>query len=278
MNDINTNEETNINMQAESDENTEPESKVIEYFTEEIKSVKTNLKETLNILYNLKLIDKELAEIEEEKGDLPAKISELLEEIDDIKNERLEGENELISLSEEEIRLTEENKSSEAKIYKYEEEKYNVKNNKEYDRITQTIDSLYEVVQNNEERLKEIISIKDEIKSKSEEMESSLTDLNNELEENKALLHELNKEHEVEELEFNSKRSKLLVRLNDDIKFQYEKINGTYKGEAVAVVRKGNCSGCYNSIPPQRELEIKSAEVIFQCQSCGRILVDESQI
>jgi predicted nucleic acid-binding Zn-ribbon protein len=278
MNDINTNEELRVSNQEDSEDNTEQGSKVIEYFTEEIKSIKIDLKETLNILYNLKLIDKELAEIEEEKGDLPAKISELLEEIDDIKNEKLEGENELISLSEEEIRLTEENKSSEAKIYKYEEEKYNVKNNKEYDRITQTIDSLYEVVQNNEERLKEIISIKDEIKSKSEEMESSLTDLNNELEENKALLSELNKEHEVEELEFNSKRSKLLVRLNDDIKFQYEKINGTYKGEAVAVVRKGNCSGCYNSIPPQRELEIKSAEVIFQCQSCGRILVDESQI
>jgi len=68
------------------------------------------------------------------------------------------------------------------------------------------------------------------------------------------------------------------VELSEDIVNLYERINGTYKGEAVAVVRKGNCSGCYNSIPPQRVLEIKSAEEIFQCQSCGRILVDETQI
>jgi hypothetical protein len=51
-----------------------------------------------------------------------------------------------------------------------------------------------------------------------------------------------------------------------------------YKGEAAAIVRKGNCSGCYNSIPPQRVIEIKTAEKVFTCQSCGRILISEELI
>jgi predicted nucleic acid-binding Zn-ribbon protein len=102
--------------------------------------------------------------------------------------------------------------------------------------------------------------------------------MENDLKENQALLADLDKEHEEEELELNEKRNKLLPGLSDNVRSLYEKINGTFRGEAVALVRKGNCSGCYNSIPPQREIEIKTGEDIFLCQSCGRILVDESLI
>jgi len=277
-NDLNINDDLNESDEHEHEEMPEPESKVIEYFTEEIKSIRTSLKYSLNVLYRLKLIDKELSDIEEEKGDLPAKISDLENEIDELVTDKSENEDLLDSLAEEENKLNAENNESETKVFKYEEEKYNVKSNKEYDRITQTIESLYEVVEKNENRLKEIESEKSEIALKSQEISGKISDLNQELEDNKASLEELNKEHELEELELNDKRNKLLVELSEDIVNLYERINGTYKGEAVAVVRKGNCSGCYNSIPPQRVLEIKSAEEIFQCQSCGRILVDETQI
>ena len=141
-----------------------------------------------------------------------------------------------------------------------------------------TIDSLLELVKNNENRLKEIETIESDINLKLEELNNQISELKKELEEDNALLTELNKEHETEEIELNEKRNKLTPKLKEDIRFLYEKINGTYKGEAIAVVRKGNCSGCYNSIPPQRVLEIKSAEDIYQCQSCGRILIDESLI
>ena len=72
--------------------------------------------------------------------------------------------------------------------------------------------------------------------------------------------------------------NELLKQLDDDKKNLYNRINSSFKGEAIAVVRKENCSGCFNSIPPQRVIEIRSAQKIFTCQSCGRILIDESLV
>jgi uncharacterized protein len=272
------NDDLDVNTEKEYDEHIEHESKVLEYFTEQIKSDKPDYRETLKILYELKNIDSELAEIEEEKGDLPNKIKNLKSELSEIENQKSEYENLLVSIGEEEIKLTEDNKTSEEKIYKYDEEKYNVKNNKEYDRIMLTIDSLYEIVTKNETRIKEIGEQKKNLDEKINGLGEKLTEMNKDLDENQLLLSELNQEHEVEELELNEKRNKLLPKLNEKIRKLYEKINGTFFGEAVALVRRGNCSGCYNSIPPQREIEIKSGEDVFLCQSCGRILVDESLI
>jgi len=273
------NDELNVNTEKEHDEHTtEHESNVLEYFTEQIKVNKPDLRETLRVLYELKIIDSDLAEIEEEKGDLPKQIREQKSELTNIENKKSEYENMLVSIGEEEIKLNEENKSSEQKIYKYDEEKYNVKNNKEYDKIMLTIDSLYEVVTKNETRLKEIAEQKTDLESKINSLNENIVEMNKELEENQALLSELNTEHEVEQLELKNKRNKLLPKLSEKVAYLYEKINASLYGEAVALVRKGNCSGCYNSIPPQREIEIKTGEDVFLCQSCGRILVDESLI
>lgn len=278
MDEITQNEELNIDNHHEPEDISEPESKVIEYLTENIKVDRVDFKGILKILYELKNIDSELAEIEEEKGDLPAKIETLISKLEELENDKLENENDLNTVIEEEIKLSDENKTAEERIYKYDEEKYNVKNNKEYDKIVLMIEAIYESVGTNESRLKEIEEQKNSLNEKIKILTDQIAEMNKDLEENQEELAELNKEHEEEELELYDKRNKLVPGLNERVRRMYEKINGTYKGEAVALVRKGNCSGCYNSIPPQREIEIKTGENIFLCQSCGRILVDESLI
>jgi predicted nucleic acid-binding Zn-ribbon protein len=278
MDDITPNEELETNIHNEPEGLPEPESSVIEYLTDRVKAKRINLKETLKLLYDLKNIDAELAEIEEEKGDLPGKIEDLKSDLSDVINSKEEKEEALNTLIEEETRISEENKTAEARIYKFDEEKYNVRNNKEYDKIVQMIDTIYESVGINESRLKEIEELKKNLNEKMSLFSEKLIEMENDLKENQALLADLDKEHEEEELELNEKRNKLLPGLSDNVRSLYEKINGTFRGEAVALVRKGNCSGCYNSIPPQREIEIKTGEDIFLCQSCGRILVDESLI
>ncbi|MEO6693834.1 MAG: C4-type zinc ribbon domain-containing protein, partial [Ignavibacteria bacterium] len=91
-------------------------------------------------------------------------------------------------------------------------------------------------------------------------------------------LNELDEQYMQEESVLKEKRSHLTVKLSENSLYLYEKINGMYNGEATAIVRKGNCSGCYNSIPPQRVIEIRSADKIYTCQSCGRILISEELI
>jgi predicted nucleic acid-binding Zn-ribbon protein len=39
-------------------------------------------------------------------------------------------------------------------------------------------------------------------------------------------------------------------------------------------VERDACGGCFNQIPPQRQLDIRSRKKIIVCEYCGRILVD----
>ena len=67
----------------------------------------------------------------------------------------------------------------------------------------------------------------------------------------------------------------LLKNLNAEDKALYTRLKKMFKGEVIAIVRKGNCTGCYNSIPPQKVIEIATAEKVYTCESCGRILISE---
>ena len=263
---------------TESQNENESESKVLEFFEESSKGKSPNLSENLILFNNLTKIDGELEEIEEVKGDLPEKIKTLEGKVKDIENKISVNQIKIKELSNEENELGDENILSEERMEKYDEQKYNVRSNKEYDDIMKAIDSCFEIVEKNEERIKEIKTTKEELSKETEELKTNDNEIKKELEENQKSLNELNKQFEKEEIELKNKRNKILSKVGAENKHLYEKLNGTYKGEATAIVRNGNCSGCFNSIPPQREIEIRSAAKIFTCQSCGRILIDESLI
>jgi uncharacterized protein len=264
-----------------NDEDTSPEeteSNIIEFFEYREGIKKPNLTESLLNLYDLTKIDKELAEIDEEKGDLPGKIADLKEKIEVTENKLKENKSIVKSLEKEEKKLQKDNKETEEKINKYDEQKYNVKNNKEYDEIMKAMDALLSIEETNEKRLKEIHILKIDTETENKSLEIYKEDLKVNLMSSETLLKDLTQQYKDEENELNKNRKSILVKLDEDLRSLYERINGSMKGEAIAIVRRGNCSGCFNSVPPQREIEIKIAEEIYMCQSCGRILIDESLV
>lgn len=287
MNDINTTDE-NQKKDAISDEAVENNSAVIpeedgasrfqQYFSDVEERNAPKLTTVLQSFLRLREIDSELAEIEEEKGDLPESIEKLTAQCSTLKTDYSGKKGTLNSLVDEKFRLETENTSHEEKINKYDEQKYNVRSNKEYDEITKTVDSLFEEVKKNESRLKEIESILSVLDVEIEELENKITEQEATLSEKQSLLDELDEQYKQEEMVLRERRDSAISELNETNRFLYENVNKMYKGEAAAIVRKGNCSGCYNSIPPQRVIEIKTAEKIFTCQSCGRILVSEELI
>jgi uncharacterized protein len=267
------------NINKEQDDEKEEESRILEFFEYREGIIRPNLGEKLTLLYELTKIDKELAEIDEEKGDLPEKIKALAENIDTIEKIINEDSTKVEQFETEKEQLVKDNKAYEEKMSKYDEQKYNAKSNKEYDDIIKSIDGYVELIEKNEARIKEIESQNSVVTKDIEERTVKNEEYKKELEENKDMLNELNTEFEDEEKDLVAKRELLIVKLDEATRSLYERINsGFMKGEATAIVRKGNCSGCYNSVPPQREIEIKMAEEIFTCQSCGRILIDESLV
>jgi|WetSurMetagenome_2_1015567.scaffolds.fasta_scaffold11849_2 uncharacterized protein len=271
--------QTEPNENSEHTDDNEPESRIIEFFEYKEGIQRPNLNEKLIFLYELTKIDKELAEIDEEKGDLPEKIKALTDNIEAIEKIIDEDSYKVEHLENEKQQLINYNKAHEEKMNKYDELKYSAKSNKEYDDIIKSIDGYIELIEKNEARIKEIDSQNSTVKNEIDERTIKNEEYKKELEENKELLNELNKEFEDEEKELNEKRQNIISKIDDEVRSLYERINsGSMKGEAVAIIRKGNCSGCYNSVPPQREIEIKMGEEVFTCQSCGRILIDESVV
>ena len=45
-------------------------------------------------------------------------------------------------------------------------------------------------------------------------------------------------------------------------------------GLGVVYVQRDACGGCFNKIPPQRQLDIRMRKKIIVCEYCGRIMVD----
>lgn len=273
--------ETNNEENPQGEENTpdkENESRVIEYFEYSSTAAAPKVTEQLVTFYELMKVDEEITEIEEEKGDLPEVIEKQKKSREKLTAELKEIQSNLSKSDGEYDKLKTENKKNEERISKYDQEKYNVKSNKEYDDIMKSIDKNFEVIEKNDKRIKEIDTQRESLSKRLEEINTKLNEENTELEDNQKTLDELNSQYEQEEKELTGKKDELLKKLDENNKNLYNRINKTYKGEAVGVVRNGNCSGCFNSIPPQREIEIRTAEKIFTCQACGRILVDEGVV
>ncbi|HPS64654.1 MAG TPA: C4-type zinc ribbon domain-containing protein [Ignavibacteria bacterium] len=267
----------NNNELNKSGELKEGESRILEFFNNDLDSKKDKTT-VLKMLYELTKVDKELADIKEEKGDLPEKISALTEKIENFQTRKDDTQDNIDKYNAEEKKTLKENKTFEGQVSKLDEQKYIVKNNKEYDEISKMIDRCWETLDKNEKRLKEIAAKKKDLESDMEFVTQRLQECIQDRSENQIKLDDVTKEYEEEENMLHNERKAMLMKLDDDIRNLYERINSMFEGEATAIVRKGNCSGCYTSLPPQREIEIKMAGQIFTCQSCGRILIDESLV
>lgn len=271
-------DQLNANNQGEhfDDEQT---SRIIEYSGDEGNvEHKPLMTELLLTLYELTKLDKELAEIDEERGDYPTIIENLSNLLNEL-NAKLAELEEKKNAYEKEVReLKYENLELEEKITKYDNLKYSARSNKEYDEITKAVDNFVAKTIANEHRLKELGTLLSNLKSDIDELTKEISEKRTELNENKKILNDLNKQFESEENELLTKRKNITEKIDPENLSLYERINKSYRGEGVAVVRKGNCSGCFNSLPPQREIEIRMARRIFTCESCGRILIDETLV
>jgi predicted nucleic acid-binding Zn-ribbon protein len=153
------------------------------------------------------------------------------------------------------------------------------KSNKEYNALAKEIDDAKAKILGNEKMLKdEHIGKKEKLTAETETLKTQLSEIVTELEQNQKELQELSKQTEEEEKELKNQREDVVGKMTPEDIEHYDRKNSVKFGEAVAVVRKGSCLGCYSSIPPQKSIEIRMAERMFACESCGRILIAEELI
>ena len=45
-------------------------------------------------------------------------------------------------------------------------------------------------------------------------------------------------------------------------------------GLGIVYIQRNACGGCFNRIPPQKQMEIKMHKKVIVCEYCGRIMID----
>ena len=233
----------------------------------------------LRALYELQIIDSKIDRIRTIRGELPLEVQDLEDSVAGLETRVNNLSQELKELEEQVLDKTQGIKDFKANIKKYEAQQDKVRNNREYDAITKEIEFQNLEIQLAEKRLKEYklaIEQKSEIVQKSE---YDFSERKKDLKLKKSELEEIIAETEKDEKELMTASENSSQSIDDRLLSAYKRIrSNTRNGLAVVPVERDACGGCFNKIPPQKQLDIKMNKKILVCEHCGRIMVDSAII
>jgi len=233
------------------------------------------VEEKLNALYELQKVVSQIDEIKILRGDLPLEVQDMEDEIIGLSTriENFESEiaeiNSVISTKKVEI------EESTIKIDRYKEQQNNVRNNREYDNLSKEIEFQTLEIELSQKRIREYSAA---LESKTVDKESTTFQLSErkiDLEQKKKELDEIVSETKQEEEKLREKAKKIESMIELRLVTAFKRIRKNARnGLAVVPVQRDACGGCFNKIPAQRQLDIRTRKKIIVCEYCGRILVD----
>jgi len=235
-----------------------------------------SVEEKLRALFNLQTVDTEVDKIKILRGELPLEVQDLEDEIAGLQtridNYKSDVENLETAISNKHIEI----KDAEALISKYNEQQKNVRNNREYDSLSKEIEFQTLEIELSNKRINEFTAEIEAKKVVIEDADAKLEGRKIDLEIKQNQLEEIISETQKEEENLRIKSDDILNKIEDRLSVAYKRIRGNARnGLAVATVERDACGGCFNKIPPQRQLDIASRKKIIVCEYCGRILVDK---
>lgn len=239
--------------------------------------VTISVEDRLRALHQLQIIDSEVDKIRIVRGELPVEIEDLEDLIVGLKTrlEKLTNELEVVNTD-----LTAKKTSildASELVKKYDKQLKNIKNNREFSSLTKELEYKNLEIELNE---KHVNDLQAKILHKNEVIEASTLQINEREDELKVKNTELEaivKETEKEEKALMKKSDKAQKVIEERLLNSYSRIRGSVKnGLAVVSVSRDACGGCFNQVPPQRQLDIQMHKKVIICEHCGRILVDSN--
>jgi predicted nucleic acid-binding Zn-ribbon protein len=232
----------------------------------------TTIAQKLEALLKLQTIDSALDNIKKVRGDLPEEVRDLEDEIIGMETRLSKFQQEIATLDEQISSYKNAKKESEKLIIKYKEQQMNVRNNREFEAISKEVELQGIEMEIADKRIKEIdfkvLNKNDEVAG----VESALFERKKDLEIKQKELELIIAESEEDEQKSLKDREKALKIVDARLLKSYEKLRGNARnGLAVVMVKRGACGGCFSSVPPQRQTDIKDKKKIIVCEHCGRV-------
>ncbi len=243
--------------------------------TEKKNDKERSVEERLKALYQLQTYLSEIDRIKILRGELPNEVKDREDEIIRFQTriakheEEIAGLNTLIKTKQGEIEMRRE------KIAKYEEQINNVRNNREFAFLEKEKEFESLEIELAEKNIRDANS---RIEAKIAEIEhdkEELADNEHILEQKKKELEEIISETRQEEESIREKAKALEPLIDDYTLAAFKRIRKNARnGLGIVCVQRNACGGCFNRIPPQKQIEIKMHKKVIVCEYCGRIMID----
>jgi uncharacterized protein len=235
-----------------------------------------SIEDKLKALYSLQLVDSEIDKIRTLRGELPLEVQDLEDDVAGLETRIGNLKSELSELEKSVVKKNNEIVASQGLIKKYEEQQNNVRNNREYDSLSKEVEFQTLEIELCNKKIREFTVQITEKKEVMDEAQANLNERKSDLDNKKAELDDITRDTEKEEALLDQKSNDLQTSIEDRLLTAYKRIRSNARnGLAVVRVERDACGGCFNQIPPQRQLDIKSRKKIIVCEYCGRILVDD---
>ncbi len=234
-----------------------------------------SIEEKLKNLYSLQTMLSEIDKIKTLRGELPLEVQDLEDEIEGLTTriERMQAD--MAALKEDIARRKVAIQNNNANIERYNNQLTNVRNSREYENLTKEIEYLQLDNQLNEKKIREANSACD---AKSEEIRrcsDNVTERRTDLDIKKSELDEIISETRAEEEKLREKSKALEATIEPRLLSSFKRIRkNSRNGLGIVYVQRDACGGCFNKIPPQRQLDIRMRKKIIVCEYCGRIMID----
>ena len=238
-------------------------------------SADMSVEQKLKNLYSLQTKLSEIDEIKTLRGELPLEVQDLEDEIAGLLLRLQKYEDEIEHIKEDVTRKQESIKEAQAMMARYQSQLDNVSNNREYDNLSKEFEfqsleiELLRKKINDAERL---------INLKTGDLEKGRTALaarQQDLEQKKAELDEIVASTKADEEKLREKAKSIETTIEPRLLTAFKRIRqSTRNGLGIVYVQRDACGGCFNKIPPQRQLDIRMRKKIIVCEYCGRIMID----
>ncbi len=234
-------------------------------------SVEERLKTLFQLQTTLSAIDEKKAL----RGELPLEVQDLEDEIAGL-NTRLEKINtEIKELKDAIVQKNGEIANAQASVARYKTQLDDVKNNREYDTLSKEIEYQELEIQLCEKKIGEANTRIAERGEDVKKIEETIDDRKQALVEKNQELDEIMDETRTEEEKLKTKAKDLEGKIESRLLTSFKRIRKNARnGLGIVYVQRDACGGCFNKIPPQRQLDIKMHKKIIVCEYCGRILID----
>ena len=234
-----------------------------------------SVEEKLKTLYQLQTTLSAIDEKKALRGELPLEVQDLEDDIAGLNTrvEKIKGEIEDFqqAVSQKKTEINE----AQASVERYKKQLDDVKNNREYDTLTKEIEFQTLEIELCNKKIREAGIKVEERQNDLKHAEELIADRRQALEEKKNELDEIIDETRAEEERLKEKAKDLEIKIEPRLLTSFNRIRKNARnGLGIVYVQRDACGGCFNKIPPQRQLDIKMHKKIIVCEYCGRIMID----